>query len=540
MIRRNKKLCVMILSMMMVANSFTYVKAETNVVKTNLALEDGVVATTSDDETSDFTGSKAIDGIVDYENSGKQSRWASNTTSATIENKKWLKIDLGEVKNFDEIVIDWERKNATNYIIEVSSDDTTWRTIEEFTSAPSEYRQVVKLDSQETARYVRLSISNYSETADKRDTDGSNKSITWNTVSVFELEVNQYQEVENLALKGTATANAFEGGALTADKVNDGNDTTRWASEVRSATTENPHWVQIELPEAKTIQSFVINWERNNVIDYEIQISNDGQEWETAWARTSKNDNCRVAANFDQPKTAKYVRVKINNFDQTGTNASGVTNTWNTVSIYEFELYSNKLDLPTYTIDDVVGSITAPVVNKGDAKMQMPEVPEGFELEFVGADYEQIIGADGTIYEPLVDTTVEVNFKVKKEDEERTTAALQVLVPGKYEANVGNEKPKVIPELAEWYGTEGNFEISDSTKIIVDSNYNNELMETANKFASDYEDIMGREIAVEVGTEAVAGSFFLTLATEDGGLCDEGNIITITDSVKIEAKANQG
>ncbi|WP_195245548.1 discoidin domain-containing protein, partial [Clostridium celatum] len=540
MIRRNKKLCVMILSMMMVANSFTYVKAETNVVKTNLALEDGVVATTSDDETSDFTGSKAIDGIVDYENSGKQSRWASNTTSATIENKKWLKIDLGEVKNFDEIVIDWERKNATNYIIEVSSDDTTWRTIEEFTSAPSEYRQVVKLDSQETARYVRLSISNYSETADKRDTDGSNKSITWNTVSVFELEVNQYQEVENLALKGTATANAFEGGALTADKVNDGNDTTRWASEVRSATTENPHWVQIELPEAKTIQSFVINWERNNVIDYEIQISNDGQEWETAWARTSKNDNCRVAANFDQPKTAKYVRVKINNFDQTGTNASGVTNTWNTVSIYEFELYSNKLDLPTYTIDDVVGSITAPVVNKGDAKMQMPEVPEGFELEFVGADYEQIIGADGTIYEPLVDTTVEVNFKVKKGDEERTTAALQVLVPGKYEANVGNEKPKVIPELAEWYGTEGNFEISDSTKIIVDSNYNNELMETANKFASDYEDIMGREIAVEVGTEAVAGSFFLTLATEDGGLCDEGNIITITDSVKIEAKANQG
>ena len=518
MIRRNKKLCVMILSMMMVANSFTYVKAETNVVKTNLALEDGVVATTSDNETSDFTGSKAIDGIVDYENSGKQSRWASNTTSATIENKKWLKIDLGEVKNFDEIVIDWERKNATNYIIEVSSDDTTWRTIEEFTSAPSEYRQVIKLDSQETARYVRLSISNYSETADKRDTDGSNKSITWNTVSVFELEVNQYQEVENLALKGTATANAFEGGALTADKVNDGNDTTRWASEVRSATTENPHWVQIELPEVKTIQSFVINWERNNVIDYEIQISNDGQEWETAWARTSKNDNCRVAANFDQPKTAKYVRVKINNFDQTGTNASGVTNTWNTVSIYEFELYSNKLDLPTYTIDDVVGSITAPVVNKGDAKMQMPEVPEGFELEFVGADYEQIIGADGTIYEPLVDTTVEVNFKVKKGDEERTTAALQVLVPGKYEANVGNEKPKVIPELAEWYGTEGNFEISDSTKIIVDSNYNNELMETANKFASDYEDIMGREIAVEVGTEAVAGSFFLTLATEDGGL----------------------
>lgn len=543
MIRRNKKLCVMILSMMMAVNSFTYVKAETNMVKTNLALEDGVVATTSDDETSDFTGSKAIDGIVDYENSGKQSRWASNTTSATEENKKWLKIDLGEVKNFDEIVIDWERKNATNYVIEVSNDDTTWRTIKEFTSAPSEYRQVVALDSSETARYVRLSISNYSETADKRDTDGSNKSITWNTVSVFELEVNQYQEAENLALKGTATANASETDNFTAVKANDGNGETRWASEERLATAENPHWLQIELPEAKTIQSFVINWEINNVTNYEVQVSNDGQSWETAWSRTSANSSHRVEANFEEPKTAKYVRVKINEFNPTGETITGENITWNTVSIYEFELYSNKLDIPDepiHTIESVVASITAPVINKGDAKMQMPEVPEGFDVEFVGADYEQIIGADGTIYEPLVDTTVEVNFKVKKGEEEKTTAALQVLVPGKYEANVGNEKPKVIPELAEWYGTEGNFEISDSTKIIVDSNYKDELMEAANKFASDYEDILGKEIAVEEGTKATKNSFFLTLSTEDRGLCNEGNIITITDSVKIEAKSAQG
>ncbi len=35
-------------------------------------------------------------------------------------------------------------------------------------------------------------------------------------------------------------------------------------------------------------------------------------------------------------------------------------------------------------------------------------------------------------------------------------------------------------------------------------------------------------------------SFFLTLSTEDNGLCNEGNIITITDSVKIEAKSAQG
>ncbi|AYE35153.1 discoidin domain-containing protein [Clostridium septicum] len=391
MIRRNKKLWVMFLSAMVITNSFTFVKAETNLVKKNIALEPGVIATSSDNETSDLSAGKAIDGVVDYQKATGQSRWASNTTSPTEENKKWLKIDLGEVKNFNEIVIDWERKNATNYIIEVSNDDTNWRAIKEFTNSPTEYRQVIPLDNSENARYIRLSISGYSQTATKRDTNGNDADVTWNTVSVFELEV-----------------------------------------------------------------------------------------------------------------------------------------------------YSGELVEPSYTIDEVINSISAPVINKGDKKMPMPEVPEGFEIEFVGADYEQIIGADGTIYEPLVNTNVEVNFRVKKGEEERTTSPLNIVVPGKYESNTGNEKPKVIPELAEWHGTEGNFEVSNNTKIIIDSAYSNELMKTANKFASDYKNILNKEITVEEGTEAVANSFFLTLDTADDGLCSEGNLITIDDSVKIEGKSAQG
>ncbi|MDU1315261.1 MAG: discoidin domain-containing protein, partial [Clostridium septicum] len=104
MIRRNKKLWVMFLSAMVITNSFTFVKAETNLVKKNIALEPGVIATSSDNETSDLSAGKAIDGVVDYQKATGQSRWASNTTSPTEENKKWLKIDLGEVKNFNEIV----------------------------------------------------------------------------------------------------------------------------------------------------------------------------------------------------------------------------------------------------------------------------------------------------------------------------------------------------------------------------------------------------------------------------------------------------
>lgn len=539
--KRNPKIAILALTTMILSNSFTYAKA-TEAIKTNLALGDGVVATSSDNEADNLAADKAIDGIVDYENSTGQSRWASNTTSPTTENKKWLQVDLGAVKTFNEIAIEWERKNATNYVIELSDNGEEWRTVKEFSATPSAYRQVITFEEaqRQSARYVRLSIASYNSQAAVRKTDGSEETITWNTVSVFELEVNQYKNIDNIARTGTATANAFEGGELTADKVNDGNNETRWASEVRSATSSNPHWAQIELPEPKTVASFAIDWERDNVINYEIQASQNGSEWETVWSRSSRNEEIREKGNFTEPKTAKYFRVKINDFSETGTNASGTTNTWKTVSIYEFELFGEKLDLPEHTLESVTNGVAVAPINKGDTHMAMPEVPEGYEIEFVGADYEQIIGADRTIHQPLVDTVVEVNFTVKKGDKSKTTAPIRVTVPGKYQANVGNEKPKVIPELAEWYGTEGNFTITDSTKIIVDSAYTEELNETAKKFASDYKDIVGKDIVIEQGSEAGDNNFFLTLATDDTGLCNEGNIITIDNSVKIEARAAQG
>ncbi|WCM71305.1 hypothetical protein LZD60_07985 [Clostridium perfringens] len=63
----------------------------------------------------------------------------------------------------------------------------------------------------------------------------------------------------------------------------------------------------------------------------------------------------------------------------------------------------------------MVNSLKVPNINKGDSKLQMPEVPEGFEIKFIGADYNQIINDDMTINEPLVDTKVVVDFEIKKE-----------------------------------------------------------------------------------------------------------------------------
>lgn len=92
--------------------------------------------------------------------------------------------------------------------------------------------------------------------------------------------------------------------------------------------------------------------------------------------------------------------------------------TWNTVGIWEFETYAGKLEEPENTQDpqEVADNLELPESIEGDSKkFTMPEVPEGFEISFVGADYEQILDRDLTVYQPLVTQQIKMNFNVKAE-----------------------------------------------------------------------------------------------------------------------------
>lgn len=69
-------------------------------------------------------------------------------------------------------------------------------------------------------------------------------------------------ENTNLALSATATASNSEGGNEIA-KINDGNMNTRWSHD-----QSNTSWAQLAWAESKTMKSFVINWQRNNAVNY--------------------------------------------------------------------------------------------------------------------------------------------------------------------------------------------------------------------------------------------------------------------------------
>ena len=190
-----------------------------------------------------------------------------------------------------------------------------------------------------------------------------------------------------------------------------------------------------------------------------MEKSSDGTNWERVVSFEKKPDSYQQIINLDEPINTQHVRLFIEEFDPKGAPENGNEVTWNTVGIYEFETYAEKLEEPENTQDpqEIADNLGIPELIEGDSKkFTMPEVPEGFEISFVGADYEQILDRDLTVYQPLVTQQIKMNFNVKaagKDGKAVGSKEYTMTVTGKYEQEEGdNAKPAVIPELAEWKG----------------------------------------------------------------------------------------
>lgn len=288
----------------------------------------------------------------------------------------------------------------------------------------------------------------------------------------------------NYALTATATASGSETSAFGPEKAKDGDATTktsRWASEERDASESNPHWLAMDLGEVKTVNSVIITWERRNPTNYAIETSEDGSTWKAVKTFTSA---------------------------------------------------------PAEKIWDALNNLT---VKAGDKKLNLPTV-EGGKVEAY-ADYEQIIDTDGTIYQPLEDKTVSVEFKVTDQNNKVTKKEIAITVPGTHTATADeNAKPAVLPELAEWAGATGNFTISKNSRIVINAADKDTLSSMAETFAADYKDIVGNDISVVYGSESdvKAGDFYFALTAKGKGLKDEGYLSQIGDSIKTESETATG
>lgn len=388
----------------------------------------------------------------------------------------------------------------------------------------------------------------------------------------------------NLALgKGVkATSDSVEQEALSAVMAIDGNDedrASRWSSE--NNREDASHYIRLEFPTEISVSFVVLKWERANVISYALEGSVDGTDYEKLAVFEKAPETLTQEIVLETPVSLRFLRLTTYAVSK---EAADYSDLYQNVSLYEFEVYADK---PT------AYKLETPVIEKtaaGGRRLVMPEAPDGFQVTLIGADLEQVIGADGTVYETIQEKEVTVGCRVEDERgrEETREVSFVVKVPAagsdlpdgesaaagsgatdeqtalsesaETEKNDRSEKVinGVVPSIAEWRAGQGSFQLEEKARIIVDTDSrppekNRKQSAKANVQAlwdiaalmNEYLEKNGyfrAKLTVCKGTEddLKPGDVYLGYAKEENGLGEEGYTCDITDKCVIKAEAATG
>ncbi len=346
-----------------------------------------------------------------------------------------------------------------------------------------------------------------------------------------------------------ATCDSTENGELTADKAIDGNDRdpdSRWSSA--NNTEDASHYIELEFPEEISVSFVILKWERRNAVSYALESSADGSEWETLKSYDRAPELRSQEIVLDEPARLRYLRLSI--FDVSDSEVD-YSNFYQNISLYEFEVYADK---PAAFL------LGEPSVGRGEdggRYLMMPQAPEGYEVTYLGADYEQIVGADGTVYDTVQDKEVTLGFRVSSKDDPEDTRDVSrkmTVVSYEREQDPGlsdvtdaedqerglNDCPAVIPALAEWRGGTGDFEARDNCRVIVERG--SSLQPVAELFAQKYRELVPGALQIVSGgiEDAEAGDFYLGYVGPEKGLGEEGYTCDINDTCVIRAETDTG
>ncbi len=495
----------------------------------NVARKEGVAASADTSEPESLSPDKVIDG----DTVTRASRWSSENNWE--DNNHWICLAFPQVERIHSVKLFWEQTNAEIYAIEGSMDGENWQIIKKMEQMPEDTEQEITFDEPATLKYLRLRT-------EKMNVDPNVNVMFqyYQNVSLYEIEVYGEVRVEdrpviNLSrIKGvTATSDSNEKPELPAELAIDGDTSykSRWSSA--NDWENHNHWIQLEFPLAIQAQSATILWEKCNAEIYALEYSQDGENWTLIRGFDTIPDPLAQEIVFDEIISMKYIRLRTEKMC-TDENVDIYFPYHQNVSIYEFEVYGED---PYKEFNAVVADLEAPIIETnedGGRSLSAPHVPEGYEISLMGADYEQVIGDDGTVYDTIEDKTVTVGYLVSKDGYSAESAPFELQVPATAEPLVQepNARPSVIPEIAEWRGSTGDFTATEGARIVLG---NSALLDVANEFAADYKDITGNVISVVEGTEADvrSGDFYLALSAQRNGLGEEGYFCQVTDKAAL-------
>jgi hypothetical protein len=263
-------------------------------------------ATASSAENSGTPASKAVDGNLG-------TRWSS-----AFSDPQWIKIDLGVIKHVSRITLHWETAASRRYDLQVSTDGNAWETIYSDSNGNGGTDDISGLSG--VGRYVRI----YSHT----------RTTTYG-VSLWEVKVHgdaNAQCAQPPAPAGcalgqlstpSASASSVEHSGKTADKAIDGNLGTRWSSQF-----SNPQWLKIDLGASRFVGRVTLHWENAASRHYDVQVSEDGNNWSTLYTDTNGNGGTDDITNLSG--VGRYVRI----YSHTRTTNYGV-------SLWEVKIYGD-------------------------------------------------------------------------------------------------------------------------------------------------------------------------------------------------------
>ncbi|MFD8011189.1 discoidin domain-containing protein [Streptomyces sp. NPDC058955] len=111
----------------------------------------------------------------------------------------------------------------------------------------------------------------------------------------------------NLAQGRTTTASSFQASygdcPCPAGNATDGNPNTRWASD-----WADPQWIQVDLGSVRAFSRLQLVWDPAYARAYEVQVSDDGQNWRTIHTQTAGNGDIDT---IEAAATARHVRLHL-------------------------------------------------------------------------------------------------------------------------------------------------------------------------------------------------------------------------------------
>lgn len=409
-----------------------------------------------------------------------ETRWAAADGSYP----QWAMIDLGkeeEISQIDTLFYGVEPR-AYLYTISTSTDGVTFTPcIDRSNNTESQWVKDVVPEGT-TARYLRYDFSGLTGVS------SGNASIY--EVRIWAKDVSNINKAENRFAEASQTTPESS-----ADYALDGDLSTYWAS----GNIEDTASLEVTLPAAVPFNRLKLQWNNTDArVDFHIELSDNGTDWKSIYSVGEREMQAEEEFILDEQYTSKYVKLVIDAVEG-----------GNGVELCEFGLYQD-LDF-VGKIDQAKNLLSSIELTDEDTKLEIPEMPEGVEVTYGGTDYEQVIDANLNILKPLVDTDVMVEYKLVSATNPDETILYEVpmTVPGQYDAALSqNAKPKVLPELQQWFGHTGDFEITENSRILLDPALDESYKDMADRFAEDYLDITGNPIQVEIGQNPSAGDFY--------------------------------